>query len=101
MMVLAIVSAAPTDVLQELQKTNPSRTGVGYVVGAVCLVVLIVVGWAAFIRKPKDERARRYSYANDSEAPGAGGNNRDDSTGKRRRRRRRQRRNPTLAETGG
>jgi hypothetical protein len=94
----------PGDILLDLQKPGPPNTGVAYMVGAVCLMVLLVVLWAAFIRKPKDERARYYrdGSSNSSSAGQRTSNSSNGSeNGERKRRRRRRPRNPTLAETGG
>jgi hypothetical protein len=91
-------------VLPGVQEMASSPTGVAYVVGSVCVVVLLVVIWAAFIRKPKDERARHYRYGSSprSSSDSLRGNGKSDSeNGERKRRRRRRQRNPTLAETGG
>src|SRR5262245_41189218 len=50
------------DPLSSLQHVGFSRSGLGIVVGAIVVVVLAVFGWAMFIRKPEDDRPRRYSY---------------------------------------
>ena len=76
--------------------------------GAVALVTLGVVIWAAYIRKPAHKQSRHYHYP--SNEPASANSNAesepDEGSGrsyrrKRRRRREHRPRNPTLAETGG
>ena len=63
---ISLLSAAmePGGIMLEVEKMRAVPTGVSYVVGAVCLVVLVVVIWAAFIfaEGSKDERAHHYRY---------------------------------------
>jgi hypothetical protein len=98
----------PASVFKDLQKPSPGRGGLGVLFLAVGAIVLCFLVWAIFIRKRRDERARRYSYGSSSRSSGssvngAGREISDGSgrSGKRRRRRRHRRVNPTLAETGG
>ncbi len=99
---LFFAATEPGGILLDLEKTSTVPTGVSYVVGAVCLVVLVVVIWAAFIRRPKDERARHYRYGSSERSTSGQRNGEAKSAGSGGRRRRRRRpRNPTLAETGG
>ena len=95
----------PSTVFKDLQKPSPGRNGLDLLFVAVGIIVLCFVIWAVFIRKHKDERARRYSYGSSTRSS-ASGSSRETSesfgkSGKRRRRRRHRRLNPTLAETGG
>jgi len=69
------------------------------------VVTVLILVWAIFIRKPKDDRPRRYQYPAPSEKEGAK-NKHIVSPGrpfrrKKRRRRAHRARKPTLAETGG
>jgi FtsZ-interacting cell division protein ZipA len=78
--------------------------------GAVSIVTLIVVIWAACFRKKPRHRSRAHHYSpaqeraeleTDSEADSAEGDGGRRYRRKRRRRREHRPRNPTLAETGG
>ena len=104
MLLLAASGFDPSSVLKDFQKPGPGRNGLDLLFAAVGVIVLLFLIWAVFIRKRKDERARRYSYGSSTRSSGAGSCEGSDSSvksGKRRRRRRRHRLNPTLAETGG
>jgi hypothetical protein len=80
----------------------PSRHELGLVLGAVGAITFLTLIWAIFIRKPEDERSRRYSYPRVSKSRADADSGSQTAPRKRRRRRRRRhRRNPTLAETGG
>jgi hypothetical protein len=82
---------------------------------AIGLITVLAVVWAAFIRKPKDDSAHRYSYRRTAgldpilHVPSGQANARATAGApveqphkhKKRRRRAHRARNPTLAETGG
>ena len=97
----------PNELGSYWQRTNVSKAGLGTVISAVSIVIVIVLVWAIFIRKPGRDRPRRYHYpglsnAESSAKEGQNGNSNDRSHRKRRRRRREHRlRKPTLSETGG
>ena len=95
-----VVIAAVPD-LAEMSRTGffsgPDSTGtIARVMLAVLGVVLLVIGWAVFFRKParRRERGRLVDAAPLEKESGSKG-------GRRRRRRMHRGRNPTLAETGG
>ena len=101
------VAAAELSDLRALQRTNPAKTGLGLVLGAISAVVAMVIIWAVFLRKRRDETARRYrehfirSQEVQAESSGEGGSNGASSGRRKKRRREHRQRNPTLAETGG
>jgi len=87
-----------------LHKTSPSRNGLTLLFGTVAVVILLIVGWAIFIRKRPDEGSRRYRYPSRDSKSKDGNNLKQsaaESGGRKRRHRKRRPRNPTLAETGG
>ena len=76
--------------------------------GAVGVVTLLVVIWAAYIRKRPKSHSHRYHYPSDEQetsSSSSGGDPQENGEKRYRRKRRRRRehrpRNPTLAETGG
>ena len=88
------------------QRTNISKAGLGTVIGAISAVVVIVIIWAIFIRKPGRDRPRGYRYPRLSDAESSqdgerNGSSQNHSRRKRRRRREHRLRKPTLSETGG
>jgi hypothetical protein len=99
---MTMIAAAP-DLAELVRSTHPvgpeSMGAFAMVLVAIVSVVLMVVVWAVFIRKPSRGRRRERGRLT-SEAPAKP---RDDAQGQRRHRRRRSKdhRNPTLAETGG
>lgn len=116
LLLLAATPLDPPDFSSFWQRYFASRNETTLMLFAIGGVVVVVMLWAIFIRKRKDEDSRRYSYRGEgattsASSPGtprvvsnAEGTNQS-SEGKRRRRRRRRRahrpRNPTLAEAGG
>lgn len=71
--------------------------------GAVCLLTLVLVLWVVYARK-RHRHHHRHSHHHHAPAPGADPVSGSDDNGHSRRRRRRRHhrpRNPTLAETGG
>jgi hypothetical protein len=95
----AVIAAVPD--LAEMSRTggfsgpDSLRTNAGVMI-AVLGVVLLIAGWAVFLRKParRRERGRLVDAAPREPESGSKG-------GRRRRRRMHRGRNPTLAETGG
>jgi hypothetical protein len=84
----------------DLQKSGPSRNNLTLLFTAFGVVTLLILVWAIFIRKRRDDSSRRYSYPpRDSIKDNTG--ELGAKIGRRRRRRKRRSRNPTLAETGG
>ena len=85
--------------LAQSARTGPDSTAmIAIVLMAVLSVVLIIVLWAVFVRRPAGaaERGRLVSATTTATSEGRSSN------GKRRRRRKDHRgRNPTLSETGG
>jgi hypothetical protein len=103
----------PPDFTPFWQRYFASTHEMVMVLSAIGGVVAVILIWAIFFRKRKDEDSRRYSYQREGAgssgpvpqkpAPASGPDNQP-SQGKRRRRRRRRPhrpRNPTLAEAGG
>lgn len=96
----AVIAAVPD--LAEMSRTGffsgPDSSGtIARVMFAVLAVVVLVIGWAVFLRKPARhrERGRLVDAAPPEKESGS-------KSGRRRHRRRMHRgRNPTLAETGG
>jgi hypothetical protein len=89
---------------------GPSTRNYLIVFGAVCVVTVLAVVWAVYLRKRRRRRSGHHGYHHSSESQrGRITSSRQDQsepvTGTRRRWRRRRRphrpRNPTLAETGG
>ena len=102
---LAQITVEPKEMGSYWRNTNISRAGLGAVFSAICVVTVLILVWAIFIRKPKDDRPRRYQYPAPPEKEGAkseqiGSSGRPFRRKKRRRRAHRSRK-PTLAETGG
>jgi hypothetical protein len=95
-----IAALDPSDVLNTLQKPEAGQSGLGLFFAVVGLFVLLFMIWAIFIRKPRDERARRYRYGSRSDSSSSTSTSGEQQPNSSKRRRRR-RRNPTLAETGG
>ncbi len=92
------------DVLDQWRSLNASTRDALIVFGAFALVVICVLLWALFVRKPK---RRQHSHRRSHHSP-AVNRKAEEATvqGSRRRKWRRPRRhhrpiNPTLAETGG
>jgi len=112
-LLLAATPFDPPDFSPFWQRYIASKNETILMLSAISGVVLVVLVWAIFIRKRKDEDARRYSYRRsstreskeESANPSSDANSTSQSSqGKRRRRRRRRGhrpRNPTLAEAGG
>jgi len=103
--ILAQITMEPKEMGSYWHNSNISRAGLGAVFSAICVVTVIILVWAIFIRKPRDDRPRRYQYPALPEKEGAkneqmGSSGRPFRRKKRRRRAHRQRK-PTLAETGG
>src|SRR4051812_49655531 len=103
---LCLALAADMSELRALQRTSPARTGLGLVLAAISGVVAVVLVWALFFRKRRDETMRRYrehfSSANAKEVSSTAPDARPASSRRKKRRRRdRAQRNPTLAEKGG
>lgn len=108
---LMLAATSPLDRLQTLpQPTSGPRPETGLVTrelllvsGAVLLVVLILVVWAIYLRKPK--RGRTHSpVLMDRDKSQSSSESRHSGRFRRRFRRRRRphrSRNPTLADTGG
>ncbi|HSU53565.1 MAG TPA: hypothetical protein VLT36_05870 [Candidatus Dormibacteraeota bacterium] len=105
-----IAQLEPVDVESAWRRLGPARAGFVTLVGAISIVVLVVIIWALFIRKPSEDRPRRYKYPRPDKASANGqsksSENSGDSSGEQPRRKRRRRRghrhlNPTLAEAGG
>jgi hypothetical protein len=107
-----LAQAGFNDLFSNLRKAGPSRSGLGMLLSAIGFVILAILLWAVFIRKPRDDRSRRYTSGRSSalEKETISGNGSrpstslpDSSKSSRRKRRRRERRprNPTLAQTGG
>jgi hypothetical protein len=107
-----LAQAGFNELVSNLRKGGPSKSGLGMLLSAIGFVILAVLLWAVFIRKPKDDRSRRYSSGRSSalEKDTVSGNGSrsssslpDSSRSSRRKRRRRERRprNPTWAERGG
>src|SRR6267142_2132479 len=97
--------ADPKDLGGYWYNTNISKAGVGTLIAAISVVTVLILVWAIFIRKPDDDRPRRYRYPKPAEKEPAkdeedGGSDRHGRRKKRRRREHRVRK-PTLAETGG
>jgi hypothetical protein len=98
---LLAAHGAPTGYLgAALQNLSGSTSGLAVLLIAVMAVTLLVVIWAAFLRKRhKPVTGWHMHYSGGPTGKGSG------EAGRRGRRRRRQRdhrpRNPTLAETGG
>jgi hypothetical protein len=84
------------DISRSVREAGPDSAGsLALILMAVLAVILVLVVWAVFIRKPQRGRRRERGQLTTS-AP------EPETAGKSRRRRRRSdRRNPTLAETGG
>jgi len=104
MKALCFALAADMSELRALQRTSPAKTGLGLVIAAISGVIAVIIVWALFFRKRRDETMRRYrehfSSANakeESSDPNGSGRSRR----RKRRRRDHAQRNPTLAETGG
>jgi len=70
---LCFALAVDMSELRTLQRTSPAKTGLGLVLAAISAVVAVVVLWAVFFRKRRDETMRRYrehfSSANAKERP--------------------------------
>ena len=97
-----MIAAAPdfAELARTARPVGPESAGAfALVMMAVLGVVLLVVIWAVFIRKPSSGRRRERGRL--TTAPPA--DSKDGESGRRRRRRRSRSgsRNPTLAETGG
>lgn len=93
-----MIAAAPElpEALRAVREAGPDSTGAyALVLMAVLGVLLLVVVWAVFVRKPGRTRRRERGRLTSAPLPSEKGGS------SRRRRRRRERRNPTLAETGG
>jgi hypothetical protein len=89
------------DVRMSWQKMSGATRDGLIVFGALVLVTLVVILWAAFIRKKKRRKHSHHSGTNYSRAtlqPAEEGSKRRKW---RKRRREHRPRNPTLAETGG
>ena len=96
--------------LESLQVTSPATRERFLVFGALCLVTLLLILWALFIRKKRRRRRKHHhSHHRSSQTAEALEAPKDDplpAAPEQRRRSRRSRRrhrprNPTLAETGG
>lgn len=84
------------EALRVVREGGPDSTGAyALVLMAVLGVLLLVVAWAVFVRKPGRGRRRERGRLTSAAPPVESGGH------SRRRRRRSERRNPTLAETGG
>ena len=104
--ILAQITPEPKELGSYWHNTNISRAGLGAVFTAISVVTVLILAWAIFIRKPRDDRPRRYRYPAPPEKEEAGKNEQSGNSGRhfrRKKRRRREHRNrkPTLAETGG
>jgi hypothetical protein len=95
----------PKDLGSYWQHANVSKAGLGTVISAISAVIVLVLVWAIFIRKPGRDRPRRYDYPSLStaESPKSARNGSSGGHARRKRRRRREHRprKPTLSETGG
>ena len=96
----------PKEVGSYWHNSNISRAGLGAVISAVSVLTVLILIWAIFIRKPSDDRPRRYRYPAPPAKEGEGKNEQNGGSGRRSRRKKRRRRDhrarkPTLAETGG
>src|SRR5262249_22561711 len=99
------------DVIGNWNRMDATTRDAILVFGALAIVTLVVVLWAAFVRKKKRSREHyhhhRHRPATETETPVATQSEQtSENSGRERRRRRRRRRdhrprNPTLAETGG
>jgi hypothetical protein len=96
MIVLAAENPNPSDILLDLHSGNDPDAGLNYFFMAVGIIIALILIWAVFIRKRRDDRDRSYKYPKSSAAS-------DDQkhSGRRRKRRRSRPLNPTRAETGG
>jgi hypothetical protein len=106
-----LMLASAEDDLQSLlnpgPKMGPSIGQSGLFWGAILFVVLVLVGWALFIRK-RDQRIPGFQYGRrvrHGSSAGAESNSTmsagEPAQSRRRRRRRHRARNPTLSECGG
>jgi len=97
------------DVIRNWSRMDTTTRDAILVFGALTVVTLIIVVWAAFIRKkprePSSHQYHRHRPAAQAEAAAVSQEAVEEPGRERRRRRRRRRdhrpRNPTLAETGG
>ena len=116
-----LADANPADVMAKSRSwSDPAKREVLVFLCAVGLVVLAILIWAVFLRKPGGRRRRHHHHRHDATRAGVSAvgeatephdeevedDEADEEAGRkggRRRRRRRQHRprNPTLAETGG
>jgi hypothetical protein len=88
------------------QRTNVAKAGLGTVISAISFVIVVVLIWAIFIRKPGRDRPRRYDYPSLSTAESSPKADLNGSSGRHSRRKKRRRREhrprkPTLSQTGG
>src|ERR1051326_4831019 len=60
--ILAQITLEPKEMGSYWHNSNISRTGLGAVASAISVVTVLILVWAIFIRKPSDERPRRYRY---------------------------------------
>jgi hypothetical protein len=96
---ILLAQNAPGDLLKPSRLQFPAD--LLFLLGAVCVLVLLFLTWAMFLRKRKDElsgwKVERRQHSSNGQSDASGHHHH-----RRRRRRREHRpRNPTLAETGG
>jgi hypothetical protein len=105
-----LAAADPLDILGGGPPVRPSRNLMGLQITDLLLVIICILAiltvliiWAVFIRKPKNDQARTRIYKSHHRTDVE---ERDDGTIRKRKRHKRQRRahrqrNPTLSEAGG
>src|SRR5262245_47756269 len=104
--ILAQITVEPKELGSYWHNSNISRAGLGAVASAISVVTVLILVWAIFIRKPSDERPRRYQYPAPPAKQEGDKNEQNSNSGRHSRRKKRRRRGhrtrkPTLAETGG
>jgi type VI protein secretion system component VasK len=96
-----LLFAIVDDALPVMPRVSRDAINAWIVVGAILFVVVVVFGWAAFIRKRRKRKHRHHRSMAKAAAAGVNEIRRQVHERQRRRRTRQRQRNPTLAETGG